>query len=82
MLVPRKRGHTTEEFHLVEPFHDADGWYGGPKGRVAAREWALARMRLALSPRITAEHCKRGAIEYLVARRLHTTTVPDLSCSA
>eukprot|EP00959_Pyramimonas_sp_CCMP1952_P438063 9170979-Pyramimonas_sp.AAC.1 len=39
-------------------------------------------MRLARSPRITAEYCIRRAIEYLVPRRLHTTDLPDVSCSA
>eukprot|EP00959_Pyramimonas_sp_CCMP1952_P359038 7517938-Pyramimonas_sp.AAC.1 len=39
-------------------------------------------MRLARSPRIAAECRARRAIEYLVPRRLHTTNLPDVSCSA
>eukprot|EP00959_Pyramimonas_sp_CCMP1952_P469865 9495697-Pyramimonas_sp.AAC.1 len=52
------------------------------KGRAAARDWVLSRMRLARSPRITMKHCLRMAIEYLVPRRLRTTTIANASCSA
>ncbi|CAK0790537.1 unnamed protein product, partial [Prorocentrum cordatum] len=63
-------------------FYEADDWYDGLKGRVAAREWVLARMRLARSPRSTAQCCQRTAIEYLVTWRLHTSSFANLSCSA
>eukprot|EP00959_Pyramimonas_sp_CCMP1952_P231087 4830530-Pyramimonas_sp.AAC.1 len=79
MLIPHKREHAIEKFHLVLPFHDADGWCDGLKGRASAREWVLAGVRPARSPRITAEYCRRVAIEYLVTRRLHTLSSANLS---
>eukprot|EP00959_Pyramimonas_sp_CCMP1952_P397959 8338139-Pyramimonas_sp.AAC.1 len=82
MLISRDRETDVNELNLIEQFYDDDQWYDSLMGRVAAREWVINRIRLARSPRITRECCLRVAIEYLVPRRLRTTTLENVSCSA
>eukprot|EP00959_Pyramimonas_sp_CCMP1952_P233053 4870514-Pyramimonas_sp.AAC.1 len=82
MLISRDRESDLKEFHLTEQFYDTDKWYDSLKGRAAGRDWVINMMRLDRSPLITREHCLRMAIECLAPRRLHTTSLENVSCTA